>query len=188
MKGVRLDDLAAVDISWRMLTPLRPKDRYEEGMFNRLVELGKLKVATRRLEAMLLEPNVKSAPGTQGNAFQSSMGIVVMKTKRGGTETRIEICTECGDEIQCGYCKYLTYDSFTRALLDPEELERLAEEEAAIVGGRRRESKTKLEKQQTSRSKPKGGGKLKLSGLKRGKRKKAKAKKEAGECSVENFD
>lgn len=186
MKAVRLEDLAAVDISWRMLTMLRPKNRLEEEIFNRLVELGKLRLGTRKLEAKILEAATKVAPGSQSYAILASMGIIVMKTKRGSTETRIKTCKECGGEIECGYCKDFPYESYTRMMLDRDELEA---EEAAIAGGSRRASKMKAANgnaKQAAGNKKGIGGKLKASKLKRRKRKKckiAKVKEETSESS-----
>lgn len=40
MKEVRIDEFAAVDIHWKMLTDLRPLNRKEEELFQRLVDLG----------------------------------------------------------------------------------------------------------------------------------------------------
>lgn len=189
MKSVRMEDLAAVDISWRMLTMLRPKNRLEEEIFNRLVELGKLRLATRKLEAKQLEAAASGAPGSQSNAILMSMGVVVLKTKRGGTETRIKTCKECGDELCTGiYCKEFPYDSYTRMLLDKEELERQEAEEAGLAdSGSRRGSKHKpggsnAANQKNKGSKagakgPTGGSKLKTAKLKRKKKKKGKKAK-----------
>ncbi len=63
MRAVRLEDLAAVDISWRMLTMLRPSNRLEEDIFGRLVELGKLRLGTRDWEAKQLAQAASGAPG-----------------------------------------------------------------------------------------------------------------------------
>lgn len=165
---------------------LRPKNRLEEEIFSRLVELGKLKLATRKLEAKLLEAATTGAPGSQSNAILASQGILVMKTRRGATETRIKTCKECLNEIECGYCKDFPYDSYTRMILDRDELERQEEEEAALAGVVRRGSKMKP----GANTKPPPGnkkgiaGKVKGAKLKRRKKKKKAVKaKESSESS-----
>lgn len=40
MQGVRMEDLVAEDIHWKMLTHLRPICATDEGIFNLLVSLG----------------------------------------------------------------------------------------------------------------------------------------------------
>lgn len=37
MRGLNLSELQQVSIDWRMLTPIRPKQRQDEEMFSRLV-------------------------------------------------------------------------------------------------------------------------------------------------------
>jgi hypothetical protein len=54
MQDVRLEDLAAVPIHWKMLTDLRPINRKEEEHFNRIVDLIKLRKNTRAAEARAL--------------------------------------------------------------------------------------------------------------------------------------
>ncbi|CAL8096800.1 unnamed protein product [Orchesella dallaii] len=196
MKTVRLDDLAAVDISWRMLTMLRPKNRLEEEIFSRLVELGKLRLATRKFEAKLLEAATSGAPGSQQHAIMASMGIIIMKTKRGGTETRIKTCKECGDELCTGaFCKEFPYESYTRMILDKDELERQEAEEARQAGvGSRRGSKNKAgnngnaKQAQGKGTKNLTGGKLKGGKLKRKKKKRGKKVKTTKGSSESNSD
>ncbi|ODN02838.1 hypothetical protein Ocin01_03854 [Orchesella cincta] len=197
MKTVRLDDLAAVDISWRMLTMLRPKNRLEEEIFSRLVELGKLRLATRKFEAKLLEAATSGAPGSQQHAIMASMGIIIIKTKRGGTETRIKTCKECGDELCTGaLCKEFPYESYTRMILDKDELERQEAEEAKLAGvSSRRGSKNKAgnngnnpKQVQGKPAKPATGAKLKGTKLKRKKKKRGKKGKTTKGSSESNSD
>lgn len=85
---------------------LRPNNRLEEDIFGRLVELGKLRLGTRNWEAKQLAQAASGAPGSQSAALAASIGILVFKTKRGSTETRIKICPLCGLELCTGvYCK-----------------------------------------------------------------------------------
>lgn len=168
MRGVRLEDLATVAISWRMLTMLRPKNRLEEDIFSRLVELGKLRVRTRQTEQK----------HTQAQGPNYREGIMVFKSKRGVAETRIKICQNCGLEQCCGtICKEYPYDNFTRMIVDNDGDE--TDKEGGAAGQRR-----------PSKGKNKGKGKkLSLTGAKKGpgqgtgkpgtKRKKKKKKNKA---------
>jgi len=165
MKTVRMEDLAAVDISWRMLTMCRPKNRAEEDFFSRLVELGKLRLQTRKQEAKKLEAATSGAPGTQSAALMASMGIIVRKTKKGVTEKCIKTCKECGEELCNGmYCKDFPYESYTRMILDKDD----PEDDASGGASSRRQSKAKGGKKGTDRNGPK---------LKKVKRKRRKKKK-----------
>jgi hypothetical protein len=191
MRSVRLEDLAAVDISWRMLTMLRPKNRLEEDIFSRLVELGKLRLGTRNWEAKQLASAASGAPGSQSNAIMLSMGIVVVKSKRGGVETRIKTCKECGLELCPGilcrgiknhiiefwlevcYLAEFPYDSYTRMLVDKDDIEKEDGKGAA-----RRASKGKGHPPpgkgiKVAKASPSAGGK----GLRLRKKKKRKKKK-----------
>ena len=155
MRSVRLEDLAAVDISWRMLTMARPKNKLEEDIFSRIVELGKLRVNTIRHEAKVLESHSVGLPAAQANLI--NLGIIVSKNKRGFTETRIRSCKECGEELCSGkWCKEYPYESYTRLMLDKDELEK---QEAEEFGGKpRRSSKapeTKGKGKNVKGSKPK---------------------------------
>lgn len=47
MQEVRMGDLLAVDIHWKMLTDFRPINQKEEDYFNRLVDMGKFAKNTR---------------------------------------------------------------------------------------------------------------------------------------------
>ncbi|CAG7824235.1 unnamed protein product, partial [Allacma fusca] len=85
MRSVRLEDLAAVDINWRMLTMARPNNKLEEDIFSRIVELGKLRLNTQKFEAKVLASTANAAPGSQSNATLANMGIIVSKNKRGVT-------------------------------------------------------------------------------------------------------
>jgi hypothetical protein len=41
MQGVPIEELWAMDIHWKMLTDLRPVNKYEADLFNRLIDMGK---------------------------------------------------------------------------------------------------------------------------------------------------
>lgn len=100
MRSVVLDDLYVVPIDWKMLTSQRPKLKMEEDYFSRLVEMGKLQLKTRardRKEA-LLNPHIKK-----------------IKNKSGIIETRIQTCSECGEEMCNGKsCSEFSYEMFAR--------------------------------------------------------------------------
>lgn len=175
MRSVRLEDLAAVEINWRMLTVCRPKTRLEEEIFSRIVELGKLRVSTRKYEAKLMASTSHGLPAAQ--AELRSLGIIVSKTKRGTLETRIKTCRECGDELCNGkWCKEFPYEAYTRMIMDKNDL---ANEEAEELGKNKkhRDSKVKgLKGKKSSSLKPKK------------KRKRKKKRKEAQPITTDGED
>ncbi len=147
----------------------RPKNKLEEDIFSRIVELGKLRINTARHEAKVLAANSVGLPSAQANLI--NLGIVASKNKRGFTETRIKSCKECGEELCTGkWCKEYPYESYTRMMLDKDELERQEDEE---YGGRRRRS-SKVAEVKGKGTKPK---------VKLKKRKKKKKKKTAPKTS-----
>jgi len=172
MRSVRLEDLAAVDINWRMLTVCRPKTRLEEEIFSRVVELGKLRLSTGKYEAKVLASLSHGLPAA--TAELHSLGIVVSKTKRGTTETRIKTCRECGEENCNGkWCKEFPYESYTRMIMDKTDL---ANEEAEELGSRNPKKNSKVvAKQKGSKTKRK---------LKR-KRRKKKGRTKGGDGGEE---
>jgi hypothetical protein len=124
MRLVRMADLFTVDIHWKMLTDYRPCNRTEEDYFNRIVDLGKFKRDTRIAEAQQVMNSISSVPGSSVQAKALAMGFVVYKSKRGTLETKMKSCKECGLEMCTGvYCKLQIYDSYSRVILDKDELE-----------------------------------------------------------------
>nr|CAI5868635.1 unnamed protein product [Callosobruchus analis] len=100
MKGLKIDDLAAVSIDWKMLTTMRPQSKIEENYFSRLVELGKLQLKSRAHEKR------QAQFGSQIRKSKNKAGIV---------ETRAVSCIECGEEFCNGKsCTIFSYDSFAR--------------------------------------------------------------------------
>ncbi|KAK9502759.1 hypothetical protein O3M35_011469 [Rhynocoris fuscipes] len=99
MQGVKLADLCPVNIQWNMLTTLRPKSKIDTEYFSRLVELGKLQIATQEKE--------KKNP--------DSSFMRKMKNRAGVVETRYISCPECGDDFcQTETCTLLQYENFRR--------------------------------------------------------------------------
>ncbi|XP_024085737.1 uncharacterized protein LOC106663080 [Cimex lectularius] len=157
MRSVKLSDLCPVNIQWNMLTTLRPKSKTDNEYFSRpkkdktrgkasamnlecftrrlfnerrLVELGKLVLATQEKEKKITDESFKRK----------------MKNRSGVVETRYISCAECGEDFcQKESCTLFTYENFRR---EPEK-EVLGKKEDSKRG--RALSKTKNRK--TNRSK-----------------------------------
>ncbi|XP_039285554.1 micronuclear linker histone polyprotein-like [Nilaparvata lugens] len=115
MRGVRLEDLSSVNIPWKMLTTLRPKNKLEDEFFSRLVELGKLRLQTEEREKRISATDF----------------VRKMKSKAGIVETRVVSCKECGEEFCAGEaCHEFLYEAFVRE--DPS----LAAAGAVVGGGK----------------------------------------------------
>ncbi|XP_046807445.1 uncharacterized protein LOC111679036 isoform X3 [Lucilia cuprina] len=84
MKEVVLYDLCVVPIDWKMLTTLRPKSKIEEEYFSRMVEMGKLQLKTEQRDR---------------REFMLNNGVKKLKNKSGIVETRLQTCTDCGEEL-----------------------------------------------------------------------------------------
>lgn len=87
MQEVVLYDLCVVPIDWKMLTTLRPKSKIEEEYFSRMVEMGKLQLKTEQRDRRELMLN---------------NGIKKLKNKSGIVETRLQTCSDCGEELCSG--------------------------------------------------------------------------------------
>ncbi|KAG8337585.1 arginine/serine-rich coiled-coil protein 2 [Homalodisca vitripennis] len=99
MRGVRLEDLSCVNIQWKMLTTLRPKNKQDEELFSRLVELGKLRLQTEERERKVNDSDF----------------LRKMKNRAGVLETRLISCIECGEEFCSGeLCTDFMYESSIR--------------------------------------------------------------------------
>ncbi|XP_075225797.1 uncharacterized protein LOC142326951 [Lycorma delicatula] len=99
MRGVRLEDLSSVNIPWKMLTTLKPKNKTEDEFFSRLVELGKLRLQTEEREKRV----------------STTEFIRRMKSRSGVMETRVVSCTECHEEFCMGEtCGEFMYEAFIR--------------------------------------------------------------------------
>ncbi|XP_044747533.1 uncharacterized protein LOC123308769 [Coccinella septempunctata] len=100
LSSLKISDLAAVSIDWRMLTSARPKTKIEENYFSRIIELAKLERKTREQEKR------ENAKDPQIKKYKNKAGVV---------EKRIAICAECGQEFCNGeVCTKFSYDSFAR--------------------------------------------------------------------------
>ncbi|XP_028135881.2 uncharacterized protein LOC114330673 [Diabrotica virgifera virgifera] len=141
MSGLKLEDLAAVSIDWKMLTDLRPKSKVEENYFSRLIEVGKLQNKSRAQERrqLQLDPQIRKS-----------------KNKSGVVEMRVVSCTECGEDFCNGRsCSAGGYDSFARMPEVPKTSEKTLSPSSGAV------PKRKIKRRSRSKSKSKKGGKSK---------------------------
>ncbi|XP_061391209.1 uncharacterized protein LOC133326596 [Musca vetustissima] len=100
MKDVNISELCVVPIDWKMLTTLRPKSKTEEEFFSRMVEMGKLQLKTEQRDR---------------REFMLNNYVKKLKNKSGIVETRLQTCTECGEEMCSGKaCTEFNYDMFAR--------------------------------------------------------------------------
>ncbi|CAH1975160.1 unnamed protein product [Acanthoscelides obtectus] len=143
MKGLKVDDLAAVSIDWKMLTTMRPKNKAEENYFSRLVELGKLQLKSRAHEKR-----------------QAQFGSQIRKSKNkaGILETRAISCMECGEEFCNGKsCTIFSYDSFARIPELPQVTQKAAAPSTSSKGKikikRKSRSKSRAKKRDRKKSK-----------------------------------
>ncbi|KAJ8924857.1 hypothetical protein NQ315_001012 [Exocentrus adspersus] len=144
MRSLKIDDLAAVSIDWKMLTTLRPKSKVEESFFSRLVELGKLQNKSRAQEK---------------KQYQQDPQIKKIKNKAGVVEMRVVSCTECGEDFCNGKsCSQMGYDSFARLPEIPQVSQKVLSPESG--------NKTKRKTKRRSRSKTKSKSKKKSGGSK----------------------
>ncbi|KAI5755812.1 hypothetical protein M8J77_019839 [Diaphorina citri] len=125
MKPIKLVDLSGVSIQWRMLTSLRPKLKYDEDYFSRLVDIAKSARQTREFEK-------RSKPDTDY--------IKKSKNRAGILETRIISCLECGEEFCDGECSFFLYECHQR------NSQSGPSEETAGQGGDQEQSKKKKKK------------------------------------------
>ncbi|KAG5893012.1 hypothetical protein JTB14_037205 [Gonioctena quinquepunctata] len=141
MNNLKIDDLAAVSIDWKMLTTQRPKSKAEENYFSRLVELGKLQMKSRAQEK---------------RQFQLDPQIRKSKNKAGIVEMRIVSCIECGEDFCNGRtCSKVGYDSFARILEVPKTSKKILSPESGT------KVKRKIKRKSRSRSKSKSKDKAK---------------------------
>uniref|UniRef100_A0A0A9WKU0 Uncharacterized protein n=1 Tax=Lygus hesperus TaxID=30085 RepID=A0A0A9WKU0_LYGHE len=157
MRSIRLEDLCPVNIQWNMLTTLRPKSKADTEYFSRslqeshhpkpepkavsldkervrrLVELGKLEIAT-------LEKEKKNPDAS----FMRKM-----KNRAGIQESRYISCTECGEDFCLKeVCMMFQYENFRREPM----VETIGKKEPVEKRGR---SLTKSRKKAKTRSKSK---------------------------------
>ncbi|GAB6033055.1 hypothetical protein CHUAL_012671 [Chamberlinius hualienensis] len=121
MKDVDLKELGRVNISWRMLTMSRPKTKGEEDFFSRLVQLEKLQYRTLQWE---MEKELLSKRDGRSSAMSSHYKLIGngarQRSQKGGlnraavTETRLQTCNECGEELCSGRCKTFKYEDHAR--------------------------------------------------------------------------
>ncbi|XP_054731689.1 uncharacterized protein LOC129240149 [Anastrepha obliqua] len=100
MKDVPIMDLCVVPIDWKMLTTLRPKSKQEEEYFSRMTEMAKMQLKTEMRDR---------------REFMLNNCVKKTKNKSGIVETKLAVCTECGQEMCCGKaCTDFNYDLFQR--------------------------------------------------------------------------
>ncbi|XP_037084795.1 uncharacterized protein LOC119105435 [Pollicipes pollicipes] len=124
MAGVNLDDLCNVDISWRMLTMARPKNKQQEEYFSKLVSLSRSRRDCRKAHAGLpvpqLVPRSRAAKRGKGQAV----------------EMRFTSCRECHEELCQGACKEYNYDCYSRLIVDEkDEKQDAAQGISAFING-----------------------------------------------------
>ena len=141
MRHVRIGDLSSVDINWKMLTLARPTTKIDEDIFSkyffshnfkpemlhclfRLVELDKLRIATRKEEAKDLaakggvDPNIIILPPSANKGGVSEKLVKVAQTCREYNLMFIlllcmfQVCEECKEEFCTGTCIIFQYDSY----------------------------------------------------------------------------
>ncbi|KAJ8976931.1 hypothetical protein NQ317_005104 [Molorchus minor] len=136
MKSLKIEELAAVSIDWKMLTTLRPKSKINlrnKVNYFRLVELGKLQNKSRAQEK---------------RQFQIDPQIRKSKNKSGIVEMRAISCAECGEDFCNGKsCIKLGYDALVRIPEVPEVTQKIASPQSG--------HKTKRKVKRRSRSKSK---------------------------------
>ncbi|CAG0883190.1 unnamed protein product [Darwinula stevensoni] len=153
MRNVRIQDLSAVDIDWRMLTLQRPKSKVEEDIFSRLVSLDKGDKKARSRES---GPPVKQLIRTKSKP-RSKAAVV--------PETKFQTCRNCAEELCSGACREFGYEAFERVILEEKEKEGGLEKKdldlATLLGGGavssrlRRDSHRKLTKKRKKKKKKK---------------------------------
>ncbi|XP_045593381.2 uncharacterized protein [Procambarus clarkii] len=118
MQGLNMHEFYQVDIDWRMLTTARPKNKCEEEIFSRYVEMGRLQLQRVREEAERL---------AEGKDWTGR--IVKVVPGRGSLpETRFPTCRECGEELCDALCKDYLYMNYTRIQTE----EKKEEEESGL--------------------------------------------------------
>ncbi|XP_028178045.1 uncharacterized protein LOC114365626 [Ostrinia furnacalis] len=136
MRGLKFEELCAVQIEWRMLTSIRPKLKLDEEYFNRLIELGKAELKTRARDKRELAKN---------NMIRRT------KNRSGVTETRIVTCSECGEEYCNGkMCVITNYDMFARLKVEVEA--KSTKQAAPAAGGKSRRVKKRGRRKPRSKS------------------------------------
>ncbi|XP_076292462.1 uncharacterized protein LOC143214858 [Lasioglossum baleicum] len=137
MRGLNLRELQQVAIDWKMLTPLRPKQRQDEEMFSRLVEMGKLEA-----KSIAKERRSTTSP------------IRRSKNRAGIIESSVKICPECGEEFCFGeFCGDVLYDSFIRVTVTTQQPKvKVSADTEAIIANMDRKKKRKKKKRIKSKS------------------------------------
>lgn len=131
MKDLNLHELQQVAIDWRMLTPIRPKNRQDEEMFSRLVEMGKLEAKTIAKERRSIISPIRRS-----------------KNRAGMIESSVKICNECGEEYCLGeFCGDVMYDLYVRINVTVQQPKiKISADTEAIIANMDRKKKRKRKK------------------------------------------
>ncbi|XP_006621247.1 uncharacterized protein LOC102681698 [Apis dorsata] len=131
MKDLNLHELQQVAIDWRMLTPIRPKNRQDEEMFSRLVEMGKLEAKTIAKEQRSIISPIRRT-----------------KNRAGMIESSVKICSECGEEYCLGeFCGDVIYDLYVRINVTVQQPKiKISADTEAIIANMDRKKKRKRKK------------------------------------------
>ncbi|XP_023338333.1 uncharacterized protein LOC111709004 [Eurytemora carolleeae] len=138
MRHVRIADLSAVEINWKMLTLARPTNLVDENIFSKLVELEKLRLRTRKDEEKVVNDL---------NGVDPFLVIRNPSCSRGGVmEKYVLVCQECGEEYCSGSCSVFQYDSFQRLIKDEDTGKDLEEKNAKKKKKEKRGKSSKIRK------------------------------------------
>ncbi|XP_050717126.1 uncharacterized protein LOC126998917 [Eriocheir sinensis] len=145
MRGLNMDEFYEVDIDWRMLTTARPKNRCEEEIFSRYVEMGRLQLQRLREEAEKV---------AEGKEWTGRI-VKVVPGKGSLPETRLPTCRECGEELCEGMCKDYLYMNYQRVQTE----EKKEEEESGLdvddIEGTKQKGKKKKKTKKRKKKKKK---------------------------------
>ncbi|XP_043790030.1 uncharacterized protein LOC122713533 [Apis laboriosa] len=131
MKDLNLHELQQVAIDWRMLTSIRSKNRQDEEMFSRLVEMGKLEAKTIAKEQRSIISPIRRT-----------------KNRAGMIESSVKICSECGEEYCLGeFCGDVIYDLYVRINVTVQQPKiKISADTEAIIANMDRKKKRKRKK------------------------------------------
>lgn len=110
MRTVLLQELYAVPIDWKMLTTLRPKTKLEEEFYSRLIEMGKSQLRMKTTAAAVRQRQDSGSVANKNASNSNSINNIYsntnvsnlvrkLKNRSGIVETRLLICSECGEEL-----------------------------------------------------------------------------------------
>ncbi|KAK3861527.1 hypothetical protein Pcinc_032516 [Petrolisthes cinctipes] len=128
-----------------MLTTARPKNRAEEEIFSRYVEMGRLQLQRLRQK-------------TEDLALSRDWTGRVVKVVPGRgslPEVRLPTCKECGEELCDGLCKDYLYVNFTRIQTEEKKEDDESGLDAEEVGTPKQKGKKKRKSKRRKKKKKK---------------------------------